>query len=198
MSVSSFQANNFSMVEGRVVKDPKILTNADGSRTYLFKLAADRDYVDRDGKRQTDFVSFQGYVAKDNSAKVYDYVKQGNMIKVTSSIQNYTKHTSAKELMETLKKVGITDGATANKVCAAISALNLAKFDEHHNMLVYKESNNVTDIRLGFSSRKNREASESAQADKQADAENTAKTDVQDAKSEDAPAEQMNDSDLPF
>ena len=40
--------HNFGIVNGRVVKDPVVKENHDGSHTYLFKVAVDRDYTNRD------------------------------------------------------------------------------------------------------------------------------------------------------
>ena len=193
MSISRFDMHNFGIVNGRVVKDPTVKVNHDGSKTYLFKVAVDRDYADRDNKHETDFISLQGYVGKNMSAKVYDYVKRGNMIEVTYTTQSYTKTVPAKDVMEMLKASGVKDGKTGEEVLKAIENMHLAKFNDKHEMLEYGENHSVTAIRLGMSSRENRE---------KAQAEKTESTPKQEEKPASAPepdtTEDLSDNDLPF
>lgn len=191
MSISRFDMHNFGIVNGRVVKDPTVKENHDGSHTYLFKVAVDRDYADRDGKHQTDFISFQGYVGKNMSAKVYDYVKRGNMIEVTYTTQSYTKTVSAKDVVEMLKASGVKDGKTGEEVLKTIENMHLAKFNDKHEMLEYGENHSVTAIRLGMSSRENREK---AQAEKTESAPKQEEKPV----SEPETTEDLSDNDLPF
>ena len=195
MSISRFDMHNFGIVNGRVVKDPTVKENHDGSHTYLFKVAVDRDYADRDGKHQTDFISFQGYVGKNMSAKVYDYVKRGNMIEVTYTTQSYTKVVPAKQVMEMLKSSGVKDGKTGEEVLKAIENMHLAKFNDKHEMLEYGENHSVTAIRLGMSSRENREK---AQAEKTESAPKQEEKSAPASQPEPNTTEDLSDNDLPF
>lgn len=191
MSVSRFDMHNFGIINGRVVKDPVVKENHDGSHTYLFKVAVDRDYTNRDKSRTTDFISFQGYVGKNMSAKVYDYVKKGNTIEVTYTTQSYTQTIPAKEVATMLKKSGVANGKIGVEVLKAIEAMGLAKFDENHNMIVYGENHAVTAIRLGMSSRENREKHEAETSEKPTE------TKPQEAE-QTAEPDDLSDNDLPF
>ena len=198
MSVSRFDMHNFGIVNVRVVKDPVVKENHDGSHTYLFKVAVDRDYTNRDKSRTTDFISFQGYVGKNMSAKVYEYVKQGNMIEVTYTTQSYTKTIPAKDVAAMLKKSGVANGKIGVEVLNAIQAMGLAKFDDEHNMLEYGENHSVTAIRLGMSSRENRKEAQAKPEPAEKSAERPTEAPVEPEPAETNEADQLSDNDLPF
>ena len=84
---------NFGLVEGRVTKNPVIFTNADGSRKIMLTVAAQDNFTDKEGKRNTQFVNLEGFVpASKNTNGVFDYIHKGDLIGVEYTVRtnNYT------------------------------------------------------------------------------------------------------------
>lgn len=92
--MSTINFNNYGILEGRVVRDPKAFDN-NGGTAYMFTLAIDRNYTDKNGKTPTDFVDVKGFVS--NTAKtagkgrVYDYIKKGNTVQVAFTVESFVK-----------------------------------------------------------------------------------------------------------
>ena len=77
--------NNVSMT-GRITKDPEIRYTQNQVPCVMFSLAVDRGYKDKDGNRQSDFIPC---VAWNSQAEfISKYVKKGNMLEVTGTIQS--------------------------------------------------------------------------------------------------------------
>ena len=71
---------------GRMTKDPELHRTASGVAVSNFSIAVDREYVDNDGKRQTDFFTVTAWRAQaENCVK---YLKKGSKIAVAGTIQN--------------------------------------------------------------------------------------------------------------
>lgn len=92
--MASTNFNNYGILEGRVVRDPKAFTN-NGGTAYVFTLAIDRNYTDKSGKTPTDFVDVKGFVSKAaqeaGKGRVYDYIKKGNTVQVAFTIESFVK-----------------------------------------------------------------------------------------------------------
>ena len=70
---------------GRITKDPELKYSPNNNAYVMFTLAVDRGYKDKDGNKQSDFISC---VAWYNQADfISKYVKKGNMLEVSGSIQ---------------------------------------------------------------------------------------------------------------
>lgn len=54
-------------IAGRIVRDAQVFENSDGSRKVLFKVARQRNYKGKDGKRGADFPEFEIFVARDKT-----------------------------------------------------------------------------------------------------------------------------------
>ena len=54
--------NNFGIVDGHMARDPKIFTNADGSRKVMVSVAAQHDYKSKDGKRGVDYLQLEAFI----------------------------------------------------------------------------------------------------------------------------------------
>lgn len=82
---------NQGMVIGRLARDPMVYNNRGGSRKILLTVAAQDNYVDKDGKRQSQFVSLEAFVrANQRGNGVYDCVQQGDLISCSYSVRNNT------------------------------------------------------------------------------------------------------------
>lgn len=92
--MASINFNNYGILEGRVVRDPKAFTN-NGGTAYVFTLAIDRNYTDKSGKTPTDFVDVKGFVSKSaqeaGKGRVYDYIKKGNTVQVAFTVESFVK-----------------------------------------------------------------------------------------------------------
>lgn len=92
--MASTNFNNYGILEGRVVRDPKAFTN-NGGTAYVFTLAIDRNYTDKSGKTPTDFVDVKGFVSKAaqeaGKGRVYDYIKKGNTVQVAFTVESFVK-----------------------------------------------------------------------------------------------------------
>lgn len=92
--MASTNFNNYGILQGRVVRDPKAFTN-NGGTAYVFTLAIDRNYTDKSGKTPTDFVDVKGFVSKAaqeaGKGRVYDYIKKGNTVQVAFTVESFVK-----------------------------------------------------------------------------------------------------------
>lgn len=197
MAMTRIDANNFGQVEGRIVRDPNYSKHSDGSQSVMFTLAVDRDYKDREGNTVTDYVDVQGFISKNaKSNGVYDYVKQGNVVRVFYTVQSYQKNLPVKQFVAELKKLGVKTREEANAVKNAIIGLGLAKFDKEHGLTDYRKNLSITGVNLIRSSKKNFEEHQEkrAEAEKRTDeTQNKPAGDVQSDKTE-----EISDEDLPF
>lgn len=76
--------NNVNLI-GRITKDPELRTTSNNNCYVGFTIAVDRQVRDAQGQRQADFISC---VAWNNQADfISRYVKKGNLLAVTGSIQ---------------------------------------------------------------------------------------------------------------
>lgn len=75
---------------GRITKDVELKTTPSDNKVVSFILAVDRGYKDKDGNKLSDFVPC---IAWNNQADFMSkYVKKGNLLEITGTIQvrNYT------------------------------------------------------------------------------------------------------------
>lgn len=196
MAMTRFDTENFGIVEGRLVRDAKIVAHKDGSKTALVTVAVDRDYEDRQGNRQTDFIDFQGFIRNGKSDGVYAYMKKGNQVKIVYTTQSYQRRVSAKEFVAELKKNGVKSQEEAAMVQKTIMSLGLAQFDQNHDMVRYETSRVINGVTLMRSSKSNFEASQSNAQSAPAEASVTEKSAAA-APAEDETVE-LTDDDLPF
>lgn len=89
--------NSFNTV-GRLVDDPKIIANADGSKRTYVKLALTRDYQ-TNGKYEADFIDFEGFIPAPKAdangnvrtyGGVYEYMKKGQFVALNFEMRSCT------------------------------------------------------------------------------------------------------------
>lgn len=79
------QVLNKIFLQGRMVRDPELRHTQSGTAVASFTLAVDRDFKDKDGNRETDFIDC---VAWRNTAEFASrYFGKGRMAVVTGSLQ---------------------------------------------------------------------------------------------------------------
>lgn len=84
---------NYGVVEGRLVKDPVIFTNNDGSRKVMLTVAVMDNFKSKDGKKGSQFVQLEAFVsAKQTGNGVYGYMHKGDLVGLEFTIRtnNYT------------------------------------------------------------------------------------------------------------
>lgn len=79
--------NNVSLV-GRLTKDPEVKVIGEGVAVCNFTLAVNRSYKDKNGETQADFIQCQSW--KGAAEFMAKYLKKGNLIAVTGSINTRT------------------------------------------------------------------------------------------------------------
>jgi single-strand DNA-binding protein len=79
---------NFVGLLGRTIRDVELKYTQSGSAVASFSLAVDRGFKDKDGNKQTDFIDCVAW--KGTAENLSKFVKKGDMIAVTGSIQTRT------------------------------------------------------------------------------------------------------------
>ena len=80
---------NHGTVIGRLVRDPKFFSNQDGSRKAVFTLAANRNYKNKEGKRDSDFIPLEAFISsKVPQHSVYDLIHQGDLVAISYTIRS--------------------------------------------------------------------------------------------------------------
>lgn len=83
-------ALNKIFLQGRIVNDLDVQTTPSGASVCTFRIAVDRDFKNKNGEKETDFVTI---VAWRNTAEfLYKYFGKGRMILIEGKLQirNYT------------------------------------------------------------------------------------------------------------
>ena len=84
-------AHNFGFTTGRLVRDPQFFNNSDGSQKVLMTVAAQRNFRNSEGKRDTDFIPLEGFIpaatVKANNS-VYGLIHKGDKITVEYTIRS--------------------------------------------------------------------------------------------------------------
>lgn len=87
---------NFGILSGRLAKDPVVFDNKDGSRKIMVTIAAPRNYKNKDGKRDTDFIQCEQYMRADKVGNgAWDILKKGDSVDVEYTVRQNT-YTDAK------------------------------------------------------------------------------------------------------
>ena len=83
--------NNFGVLRGRLVADPAVFGNSDGSSKVKFSLACENNYKGKDGKRDSQIIPVEAYV-KEYDKSPYARIGKGDKVSVEVSLRqnNYT------------------------------------------------------------------------------------------------------------
>lgn len=88
-------AQNFGIAVGRLTRDPQVFANSDGSQKVMITIAVQRNFKNKDGKKDSDFINMEGLVSKDRvkvengvtKLGVYDYMKKGSLVDIQYTIR---------------------------------------------------------------------------------------------------------------
>lgn len=76
---------NRSILQGRLCADPELKQTASGTSVCSFRIAVERNFSDRDGKRQADFIDIVAW--KGTAEFICKHFSKGSMILLDGSIQ---------------------------------------------------------------------------------------------------------------
>ena len=76
---------NVAVLMGRLTGDPEIRVTPDGKKVASFSVACDRDFKNRDGERQTDFLNIVAW--KKTAEFLEKYFHKGDLISIEGRIQ---------------------------------------------------------------------------------------------------------------
>lgn len=80
---------NFGVVSGRLTRDIEIRTNEAGNNRGYINVAVDRNFKNKDGDYDTDFLSFSVFGKTAEFAE--KYFKKGSAIQIQFTVRSYTK-----------------------------------------------------------------------------------------------------------
>ena len=89
-------SRNFGVVVGRLVREPKRVTNKDNSQKVFVNVAVPRNFGKKDANNNypSDFIGLQGFIPADKAGAktVYDYMEKGCLVSISYSMrsQQYT------------------------------------------------------------------------------------------------------------
>lgn len=121
---------------GRLVSDPTVFDNADGSKKVRFTVAAKDNFAGKDGKKDSQFLPMEVFrSAKAVTASglgIYANLHQGDLVAVSGQIQNnnYTDKNGDKhyelvlhvETCEFMESKTVTEQRQINRAVAAADA----------------------------------------------------------------------------
>lgn len=80
---------NYGVYTGRLTRNPVIFKNSDGSRAVTVNLAVTNNYSNKDGKKDTQFLQFKGFIRADKPNNgVYDCMHEGDLISIGASLRS--------------------------------------------------------------------------------------------------------------
>lgn len=90
---------------GNLTRDPELTETAGGISVCRFSIAVSRKYQNSDGERETDFFNCQAW--RGLAESIARYLKKGNKVAVTGSLQNRSYEKDGEK--RTVTEIQITD-----------------------------------------------------------------------------------------
>lgn len=119
---------NMKLGTGRLTDDPKVFPNSDGSKKIRFTLAEQDNYKGKDGKRGSQFIPYEAFIAAGKTAEVYNDMHKGDQIQVVATAKNNNYTPDGKdpvygivfqvETINLLESKTVTDQRQAARVAA--------------------------------------------------------------------------------
>lgn len=122
--------NNFAIVRGRLVADPAVFANKDGSSKVKFTVATEDNYKGKDGKRGAQMIAVEAFT-KDYTKSPYSKIHKGDKVSLECSLRNnnYTDK-DGKPVYSTIVFVEAIQFEESKSVTEARAAENAAKAAE--------------------------------------------------------------------
>lgn len=83
---------NYGVAIGRLVRQPKVYENRDGSHKVLYTLAVSRNFQNKEGRRDSDFVNLEAFLPAGRQVEqsVYSRLRVGELAAVRYTIRTST------------------------------------------------------------------------------------------------------------
>lgn len=112
---------NFGIALGRLVADPKVFDNADGSKKVRFTLAV-RDNFKTQGEYKSQFIPFEAFIPAGKGLGVYEYTKKGSLVDLEYSVRSSVQEKDGQKnyfINHLVTSVELLDGKKAETAEAA-------------------------------------------------------------------------------
>lgn len=85
--------NNFAILRGRLVSDPVVYANSNGSSKVKFTLACENNFKNKDGEKTSQMIPVEAYVKADYDKSPFGKIHKGDKVSVECSLRtnNYEK-----------------------------------------------------------------------------------------------------------
>lgn len=82
--------SNYGIVTGRLVKDPAVYTNADGSRKTKITIATQNNYRNsQTGEKEAQFLPLEYFTPADrDDLQVFNYMYKGDKVTIQYTLKN--------------------------------------------------------------------------------------------------------------
>lgn len=80
---------NIVSITGKLTRDVTVLPNSDGSRKIMVSIAVPNNFLSKDGKRESQFISLEAFVSKDKTTDgVYELMHKGDLVAILGEIRS--------------------------------------------------------------------------------------------------------------
>ena len=122
---------NHGIVEGRLSQEIAVFDNKDGSKKLKIKMAVRKNYKNKEGKYDVDFVSLDAFISKEKVAKsglgVYASIHEGDSIACEFEVQmNNYKDKDGKDVYDQVLMIQQVDLKESKAVTEARAAQKAA------------------------------------------------------------------------
>lgn len=84
----SMNMRNYGIGTGRLTEDPRIFTNADGSKKVRITLACQNNFKEKDGTRKSQFLPMERFIPANGDLGPYEGLGKGDLVTVQYSLRN--------------------------------------------------------------------------------------------------------------
>lgn len=117
--------NNFAILRGRLVSDPAVFANKDGSSKVKFTLACENNYKSKDGKRESQMIPVEAYTKKYDESP-FARIHKGDKVSVECSLRMNNYEKDGQKIYDTIVFVEGIQFEESKAVTEARAAANAA------------------------------------------------------------------------
>ena len=119
--------NNYAILRGRLVSDPAVFANKDGSSKVKFTVACENNYKGKDGKRDSQMIPGEAFT-KDYAKSPFSKIHKGDKVSLECSLRNNNYvDKDGKQVYSTIVFVENIQFEESKSVTEARAAENAAK-----------------------------------------------------------------------
>lgn len=127
MEEINMNMNNYAILRGRLVSDPAVFANKDGSSKVKFTVACENNYKGKDGKRDSQMIPVEAFT-KDYAKSPFSMIHKGDKVSLECSLRNNNYvDKDGKQVYSTIVFVENIQFEESKSVTEARAAENAAK-----------------------------------------------------------------------